>query len=433
MTVGKEALQAHDLPKQIGRYRVVELIGRGTMGVVYAVEDETMGRRAAVKVITAGLQGDAQIHERFQREARITGQLAHRNIVTVFDLGEDRGCPYMVMELLEGRSLPSFMRTPEAEPLATKIELMMQLCEGLQVAHTHGVVHRDIKPNNLYVLPDGTLKIMDFGVARLASSNLTPSSLLVGTLEFMSPEQAQARPIDARSDVFGAGCVLYYMLKGRPPFTSSDLREMLHAVVHEDPPQLTNQEAPEPLRRVLSKAMAKSPADRYQQAADMLADLDRVQRTQEATTQRIAVAALERYRQIVATVEERRALGRAVGVPNIEASCDEALTRLAGRFPAFAENADRSALVAPMDRTVANEVLAALQVRHNAELASLEVLRTEAADALRSVPREALDPVLHDDGGLGGPDARPRSTPPAAPRMSLKERAAAIWRLLTQA
>jgi tRNA A-37 threonylcarbamoyl transferase component Bud32 len=433
MTVGREALPAHDLPKQIGRYRVVELIGRGAMGVVYAVQDDTMGRRAAVKVITAGLQGDPQIHERFQREARITGQLAHRNIVTVFDLGEDHGCPYMVMELLEGRSLPSFMRTPESEPLATKIDLMMQLCEGLQVAHTHGVVHRDIKPNNLYVLPDGTLKIMDFGVARLASSNLTPSSLLVGTLEFMSPEQAQARPIDARSDVFGAGCVFYYMLKGRAPFSSSDLREMLHAVVHEDPPPLTDQEAPEALRRVLSKAIAKAPADRYQQAADMLADLDRVQRTQDATTQRIVAAALERYRQIVATVEQRRALGRAVGVPNIEESCNEALARLAGRFPIFAENADPSALAVPMDRAVANDVLAALQVRHNAELASLEALRVDAADALKSLPREALDPLFQGEAGRRGPDAAVPPAPQPASRMSLKERAAAIWRLLTQA
>src|SRR5262249_27800718 len=153
---------------------------------------------------------------------KITGQLAHRNIVTVFDLGEDDHRPFIVMELLTGLPLAAHLKTPTAESLETKIDLMMQVCEGLQVAHGKGVVHRDIKPSHLFVQHDGSVKILDFGAARLASSNLTKSGFLVGTPEYMSPEQAQGKTVDARSDVFSAAGVFYFILTGRGPFSSPD-------------------------------------------------------------------------------------------------------------------------------------------------------------------------------------------------------------------
>ena len=145
---------------------------------------------------------------------------------------------------------------------------MVQVCEGLQAAHSHGVIHRDIKPSNLFVQDDGTLKILDFGVARLASSSLTLSGLMVGTPEYMSPEQALGNPVDARSDLFAAAGVFYFMLTGRGPFSSHDLPKVLRAVLHDDPPPITDDQAPAPLRRIVMKALAKAPADRYQQCDD---------------------------------------------------------------------------------------------------------------------------------------------------------------------
>ena len=199
------------LPERIGRYRVVQRIGRGAMGVVYAAEDDHLGRRVAIKLMLGAFDEDPELRERFFREARITGQLAHRNIVTVFDLGEEGSRPFIVMELLEGQPLGDFLRSGAGPSLDMRLDLMAQVCAGLQSAHAAGVVHRDIKPNNLHVLRDGTLKLLDFGVARLASSNLTANGMLLGTPEYMSPEQARGQKMDARSDVFSASGVFYYI------------------------------------------------------------------------------------------------------------------------------------------------------------------------------------------------------------------------------
>src|SRR5687768_14493790 len=157
-------------PAYIGRYRLIERIGKGAMGMVYAADDEAMGRRVAIKVMMSDLQEEPETRARFYREAKVTGQLVHRNIVTVFDLGEDFGRPYIVMELLQGVPLGEYLRSPEARTLDAKLDLMLQVCDGLQAAHDRGVVHRDVKPSNLFVQRDGSLKILDFGIAHLASS-----------------------------------------------------------------------------------------------------------------------------------------------------------------------------------------------------------------------------------------------------------------------
>jgi serine/threonine-protein kinase len=415
--------RADDLPTYIGRYRIVERIGRGAMGMVFAAEDETLGRRVAVKVMMGDLEEEPEMRGRFFREAKITGQLAHRNIVTVFDLGEDDHRPFIVMELLTGSPLATYLKTPAAESLETKVDLMMQVCDGLQVAHGKGVVHRDIKPSNLFVQHDGSVKILDFGVARLASSNLTKSGFLVGTPEYMSPEQAQGKHVDARSDVFSAAGVFYFMLAGRGPFSSPDLPKMLRAVIHDDPPQLTEAEAPEALRRALMKGLAKNPAERYQQCADFLAELARMRRSYEGATQRVAQAALDRYRQVIATIEERRALGRSLGRDDIDRAGADAVARLGARFPDLARHADPALLMAPMDRAVAQDTLAALQTRHNAELASLEALRAEAADSLARAGDAAPAGGSLESANAGSAAG---GTPPS----SLKEKAAALWRRL---
>jgi len=377
-------------PDTIGRYRIIERIGRGAMGMVYAAEDETMGRRVAVKVMAADLEDEPEIRERFYREARITGQLNHRNIVTVFDLGEDHGHPYLVMELLHGLPLGQYLLSSNARGIDARLNLMIQICEGLQAAHAGGVIHRDIKPSNLYVLNDGTLKILDFGVARLAASTLTVGSFVLGTPEYMSPEQAQGRKVDARSDVFSAGAVFYFIVTGRAPFAASELPRVLHAVLHEDPAPLTEADGPESLRQIINKALSKAPDQRYQQCADMLADLKRAARSYEGATHRMAQAALDRYRQILALIDERRALGRTLGIANIESSSDDAAARLAAAFPIFAKHAAPGDLLEPLDRETATSALASLQARHNAEQAALAAMRSDAEE--RKGRQEARDP-----------------------------------------
>jgi serine/threonine protein kinase len=371
------------LPERIGRYRVIERIGKGAMGTVYAAVDEQLGRKVAVKLMLAAFEEESELRERFYREARITGQLAHRNIVTIFDLGEYSNRPYIVMELLEGLPLNEYLRRDAVPSLDTKLDLMLQVCDGLQNAHQAGVIHRDIKPSNLFVLSDGTLKVLDFGVARLSASNLTAAGMLLGTPEYMSPEQARGQKMDARADVFSATGVFYFMLAGRPPFGSRDLRNVLHAIISEDPPPLSDEEAPETLRHVLAKGLAKTAEDRYQQCADLRADLERVRRTLAVTTARVIQAARDRCQQILALIEERRALGRTLEIADIDASCDDAALRIQVRFPAFA---DPAAPATVMDGAAAKAALQSLQGRYNAEQAALAALQQRAIDRMAPPP-----------------------------------------------
>ena len=364
------------LPKSIGRYRITERIGRGAMGVVYAAIDEQLDRRVAVKLMLADFDQEPDMRTRFYREARITGQLAHRNIVTVFDLGEERNRPFIVMELLDGLPLAEHMQAGGSSSIDEKIDLMMQVCEGLQNAHRSGVIHRDLKPSNLFVQRDGSVKILDFGVARLTASNLTASGFLVGTPEYMSPEQPQGRPVDARSDVYSAASVFYFVLTGHSPFGSRDLLKMLDAILYESPAPLTAQEAPEALSRVLMKALSKAANDRQQHCAELLDDLARVRKGMQGNAQRVVMAARERYRDILMVIEERRALGRALRIPDIDRHCDADAQRLKSRFASFAP-AGSGAPSDRIDQSVAQAALEALQLRHNAERAALAAMREQ--------------------------------------------------------
>ena len=414
-------------PQFIGRYRLIERIGKGAMGMVYAADDETMGRRVAVKVMMADLEQEPETRERFYREAKVTGQLVHRNIVTVYDIGEDHGRPYIVMELLQGVPLGEYLQRPEARALDAKLDLMRQICEGLEVAHERGVIHRDIKPNNLFVLPDGNLKILDFGVARLATSTLTAKGFLVGTPEYMSPEQAMGRPVDARSDVFSAASVFYFILTNRAPFGTSDLPKVLNAVMFNPPAPFTEGEAPEALGRVLLKALEKDPDRRQRSCAEMLSNIEEVRRVQDSDRHRVGNAALERYRQIVTLIEERRALSKGLFVPDTDRACDEAVSRLAQRFPDFARHAAEGTLMAPIDRDVAAAALTVLQARHNAELAAVAALREEAGDSLGRASPSPVDLTLQRrgtpaGGGAAGDDEFGKT--------SLRDRAAALFNRL---
>ena len=276
---------ARALPTTIGRYRVVGRLGKGAMAIVYRAYDDVMERPVAIKVMMADLQDDPEMSARFYREAHAAGQLMHRNIITIFDMGEDDGRPYIVMELLEGQTLGDYVERSDGVLLEDKIALITQVFEGLRPAHSKGIFHRDIKPGNLLVREDGSLKIVDFGIARLMTSSMTVSGLIVGTPDYMSPEQACGREVDQRSDIFSTGAVFYYMLTKRKPFAASDLPAVLVKVQNEQPLPIRDSEAPPALAKVVMKALEKSPADRYQDAGEAIADLARVSRATGARGQ----------------------------------------------------------------------------------------------------------------------------------------------------
>ncbi len=267
-----------EIGSHIDRYRLVERIGGGVMTHVFTAYDERLDRTVALKFIAAEMLDEPETRERFHREGRITAGLRHPNIVTVLEVGDDTGRPYIVMELLKGLPLGDYLQANAPLALKALVDLIAQLYQGLQVAHAQDAVHRDIKPSNCFVQDDGVLKILDFGLARMQSSTLTARGNVVGTPAYMSPEQAEGRQVDARSDIFSAAGVAYFMLTGRAPFAAPDLPRTLQALLYDEPAPITETPVPDALRRVLSKAMAKSPDDRYQHCAEVLRDLNEVRR-----------------------------------------------------------------------------------------------------------------------------------------------------------
>jgi eukaryotic-like serine/threonine-protein kinase len=273
------AMIADDLPRRrsperIGRYQIVERIGRGAMGVVYRAHDAAMGRDVALKVLMTDLEDDPDIRMRFHREAEAAARLSHPNIITIFDVGEDADRFFIVMELLRGATLKDFLKQTDSAAIGRKLDLMIQLTSGLGAAHNASIYHRDIKPGNVFVRADGILKILDFGVARLASSSMTAAGFVVGTPDYMSPEQARGEDIDGRSDIFSLGGVFYYMLTGRKPFPANDLPTLFHQIQSEDPQNLLDSDVPAALAAVAIKALAKKREARYQSCQELIADLD---------------------------------------------------------------------------------------------------------------------------------------------------------------
>jgi len=270
-------------------------------------------------------------------------------------MGEDDGRLYMVMELLQGEPLNEYLKRVVKLPLERTLDMMMQVCEGLAVAHAHGIVHRDIKPGNLFVLKDVGVKILDFGVARLANSSMTASGFIVGTPDFMSPEQARGKPIDQRSDVFSAGAVFYYMLSGRKPFAAPDLPAVLHKVNSEDPQMLAADEAPPGLWRIILKALAKSTTDRYKDMGALLSDLVRFERDYDGESRTLALSARNEARELAGLVTERLKLADKIGVIT-DASESPFSDALLDRYPLLEERGADALGVVPFRRTTLVEI-----------------------------------------------------------------------------
>lgn len=264
---------------RIGKYDVVNVLGRGGMGVVYRAIDRNLGREVAIKTLTAGIEGDAEMLARFYDEGRKTASFKHPNIVTIFELGDDHGVPYIVMELVDGRPLNQLIGSDDRMPLADRLRIIEELCSALAYAHRSNVIHRDVKPANVYVQPDGSVKLLDFGIARLEEKksqdlSLTRPGHIIGTVPYMAPERLRDKPLDRRSDIFAAGVVLYQLVSGELPFDGDEL-VLMQKILNEPHPPLSSKRAGIPafLDAIANKALAKSPNDRYQTADDMESDL----------------------------------------------------------------------------------------------------------------------------------------------------------------
>ncbi len=267
-----------------GRYRILRKLGSGGMANVYLAEDEDLGRRVAVKILNERYAGDDLFIERFRREAKSAAGLSHPNIVSIYDRGEAEGTYYIAMEVIEGRSLKELILTRGALPIETAVAYAKQLLEALRFAHRHGIIHRDIKPHNVLVSADQQvkaheprLKVTDFGIAHHSASQMTEAGSIMGTAQYLSPEQARGAPVTAASDLYSAGVVLYEMLTGKVPFTGDSAIEIAMKHVNEPPapPSSLRPEIPPDLDQIVLRALAKDPADRYQTAEEFIEDLER--------------------------------------------------------------------------------------------------------------------------------------------------------------
>jgi eukaryotic-like serine/threonine-protein kinase len=292
-------------PTKIGRYEIIERVGRGGMGVLYRGRDTVLEREVAIKVMSTDFDADADdtARPRFYREARAAAKLQHRNIVTVFEFGEEEHTPFIVMEFLRGQDLSRRMRSDPPLTLEEKLDIIADLCTGLHFAHEQGVVHRDVKPANIWIQTDKSIKLLDFGIAKFSSSTMTRQGSVFGSVSYMSPEQVSGGEVDGRADIFSAGVVLYELLTGKKPFEGDSPTAVLARIMDERPASLEalGPDVPRPLAAAVAKALQKDRDRRYRHAADFGADL------------RLVRSALSASEPLTMQVELTRGIGPDLG------------------------------------------------------------------------------------------------------------------------
>jgi serine/threonine-protein kinase len=263
----------------LGRYKILKELGRGAMGLVYLGKDPTIQRFVAIKTIRLDhIDNDDKLEEikaRFFREAESTGRLSHPNIVTIYDAGKENDLGYIAMELVEGTPLSQWARKPNLMPLHEVLLTTATVADALDYAHQQGVIHRDIKPANVMITKDGIVKVMDFGIAKMASSTKTHTNIVLGTPTYMSPEQIAGKKVDGRTDIFSLGVVLFELLTGQLPFTADNLSAMLFSITHHPHPaiQTVRPDLPPMVQEIVDRALQKELPYRYRRADEFASEL----------------------------------------------------------------------------------------------------------------------------------------------------------------
>jgi eukaryotic-like serine/threonine-protein kinase len=341
--------------KRIGKYEVIDVLGRGGMGLVYRAFDRQLNREVAIKTVTEGFTRDPEMLQRFYREAAKTGALKHPNIIIVYDLGEQDGFPYIVMEYLSGDPLDRIIQSGKPQPLAFKLHILEQVCYALGYAHRNDVIHRDVKPANVIVQTDGVVKLLDFGIARQEKTDghLTRTGHVIGTLQYMAPERLKNAPFDGRSDIFSVGVMLFQLLTGQLPFTGD--YSIVQKILSEKQPPLSQflEKYPPALDAIIDRSMAKDPDERYATADEMAAEIaalaqdlkkeqvaewmlraERLVREEQYTTARDVLLQLLKIdsqhtvaRQLIAQVQHNLTLRqRAEQIRQLRTLADQAIT-----------------------------------------------------------------------------------------------------------
>jgi serine/threonine protein kinase len=400
----------------LGHYLILDQLGAGATGTVFRAKDTVLNREVALKTIQTAPTADPEIRRRFYREARAGTRLQHPNIVPVFEVGEIDRIAFISMELLHGSDLRRLIDNRDPIPLAAKLDAMIQICAGLDHAHRHGVFHRDIKPGNLFLQDDRRVRVVDFGIARLPSSRLTVQSGILGTPNYMAPEQILGKPADARSDLFSAGLVFFELLVYAHPFQS----KMIHTrIVEGRSDSLLDYDPtlPVPLVTILTRTLAKSPAERYQTGAELAADLEAVlERMQDGASPFVSKLQLPSQRIPIRRkriVEGNRTLLRPVppGEDPAEWRLTEAL-RLGSQFDEAIEHSDGAAAYTAL------EELTAIAAEDDRFALTVDHFRQRYASCWGQVPASACLPMAaaaaSADGGtrISANAALPYDTPP---------------------
>ncbi|QTD53043.1 serine/threonine protein kinase [Sulfidibacter corallicola] len=267
------------MTKSLGKYELLEVLGRGSMGVVYKALDPRIGKLAAIKTMNQKILGNPDLQERFFREGAILGQLQHRNIINVYNVGADGDNYYIAMEYLEGISLDKLVKKEGRLKPVRALELVKQVCDGVYAAHKQSIIHRDIKPANIFITGDDYVKVLDFGVASFQNSQLTNSGVLLGTINYMAPEQITGVKVDYRSDIFSIGVILYELLSGTNPFLGRNISQTMVRLVNENPKPIPA--IPRRLQHILDQALEKERERRYRSCKLMASDIEMVLRSEE--------------------------------------------------------------------------------------------------------------------------------------------------------
>lgn len=269
-------MQQH--PQKIDKYQILSVIGKGAMGVVYHGYDPMVKRDVALKLLSSLDLEEQELISRFEREARLAGSLRHPNIVTIYDLGHFDGRPYIVMEYILGTDLEKVIKEKQPLPLDQRIQIILQICRGLVAAHQKGIIHRDIKPANIRLQEDGSVKIMDFGIARMGTSELTKSGFIIGTLQYMSPEQISGEPLDSRTDLFSTGLIAYELFTGTNPFAGGGAVDIMYRVLNLRPQPISSlpEDIGTEINQIILRALEKNRELRYSNAKDLAQDLEEV-------------------------------------------------------------------------------------------------------------------------------------------------------------